>query len=68
MLKFLYPFISGIIYTFNVEMDKNLAKDARAKGVQCRSFNVIYKLIDDLKSVLTSKLPTSSEEVTIGIQ
>ncbi|XP_064411736.1 translation initiation factor IF-2, mitochondrial isoform X2 [Latimeria chalumnae] len=57
---------SGMVYGFNVNASKALEQMASKKGVQIKLHRVIYKLIDDLKEELSSKLPPSVEENIIG--
>ncbi|KAH8284145.1 hypothetical protein KR054_011235 [Drosophila jambulina] len=52
----------AIIYAFAVEVPQPKA----AKDVNVRSYNIIYRLIDDLKEQLSSKLPPVEVEEVIG--
>ncbi|KAL2086664.1 hypothetical protein ACEWY4_017723 [Coilia grayii] len=57
---------SGIIYGFNVGASKPVEQMATKKSVPVKLHKVIYKLIDDLKEELSSKLPPAIEENVIG--
>ncbi|XP_045069308.1 translation initiation factor IF-2, mitochondrial [Coregonus clupeaformis] len=57
---------SGIIYGFNVGVDKSIQQMATKKGIILKMHKVIYKLIDDLKDELSRKLPPSVKENVIG--
>uniref|UniRef100_A0A9J7X9F2 Translation initiation factor IF-2, mitochondrial n=1 Tax=Cyprinus carpio carpio TaxID=630221 RepID=A0A9J7X9F2_CYPCA len=57
---------SGTIYGFNVAANKSVQQMAAKKGIPLRLHRVIYKLIDDLKDELSSKLTPSTEENIIG--
>ncbi|XP_041959136.1 translation initiation factor IF-2, mitochondrial [Alosa sapidissima] len=57
---------SGIIYGFNVEANKPIQQMAAKKSVPVKLHKIIYKLIDDLKEELSSKLPPTIQENVIG--
>ncbi|XP_029632400.1 translation initiation factor IF-2, mitochondrial isoform X2 [Salmo trutta] len=57
---------SGTIYGFNVGVNKSVQQMATKKGIILKMHKVIYKLIDDLKDELSSKLPPSVKENVIG--
>ncbi|XP_059427684.1 translation initiation factor IF-2, mitochondrial isoform X2 [Carassius carassius] len=57
---------SGTIYGFNVAANKSIQQMAAKKGIPLRLHRVIYKLIDELKDELSSKLTPSTEENIIG--
>ncbi|KAH8232459.1 hypothetical protein KR032_007205 [Drosophila birchii] len=52
----------AIVYAFAVEVPQPKA----AKDVNVRSYNIIYRLIDDLKEQLSSKLPPVEVEEVLG--
>lgn len=54
----------GVIYAFNVDLPLNLK--SRAAKVPIKHHNVIYKLIDDIKEELNSRLPLKEEEDILG--
>ncbi|KAJ5514725.1 Translation elongation/initiation factor/Ribosomal beta-barrel [Penicillium fimorum] len=47
----------GKIVSFNQAIDPNIMRIAEAEGVEILDHNIIYKLIDDIKSILSEKLP-----------
>lgn len=63
------PFLlssSGSIYGFNVAASKSVQQLAAQRGIPLRLHNIIYKLIDELKEELSSKLPQLVSENIIG--
>ncbi|XP_018045855.1 PREDICTED: translation initiation factor IF-2, mitochondrial isoform X2 [Atta colombica] len=59
---------NAIIYPFNVGVmkNKNLQQEANEKKISIRPYNVIYKLIDDVKKEINSRLPPVDAEEVIG--
>lgn len=57
---------SGIIYGFNVDANKSIQQMAAKKDIPLRLHRVIYKLIDELKDDLGSKLSPTTEENIVG--
>ncbi|XP_063052548.1 translation initiation factor IF-2, mitochondrial isoform X2 [Engraulis encrasicolus] len=57
---------SGVIYGFNVGATKAVEQMAAKKAVPLKLHRVIYKLIDDLKEELSSKLPPTIQENVVG--
>uniref|UniRef100_UPI0037E8E446 translation initiation factor IF-2, mitochondrial n=1 Tax=Semicossyphus pulcher TaxID=241346 RepID=UPI0037E8E446 len=57
---------TGSIYGFNVGASKPIQQLAARRGVPLRLHNIIYKLIDELKEELSSKLPPLVSENVIG--
>ncbi|NWS15844.1 IF2M factor, partial [Pachyramphus minor] len=57
---------NGVIYGFSVKANDSIKKLADKKGIKIKLHNIIYKLIDDLKEELNSKLPPAVVETTIG--
>lgn len=47
----------AIIYAFNVSVEKKLAEEAAAREVDIRPHNVIYRLLEDVKDLMSAKLP-----------
>nr|XP_023020431.1 translation initiation factor IF-2, mitochondrial isoform X1 [Leptinotarsa decemlineata] len=54
----------GIIYAFNVELPPQLRE--AAENVSLKHHNIIYKLIDDIKEEINSRLPQKQEEEILG--
>ncbi|XP_018575575.1 translation initiation factor IF-2, mitochondrial [Anoplophora glabripennis] len=57
---------NAIIYAFNVDVPPNLKKTAEELNVVIKHFNVIYKLIDDIKEEINVTLPPKDVEETLG--
>ncbi|XP_002733366.2 translation initiation factor IF-2, mitochondrial-like [Saccoglossus kowalevskii] len=57
---------NGIVYGFNVTVHPEAQILARKEGVTIKLHKVIYKLLDDLKDDLSSKLPLKEEYEVIG--
>ncbi|XP_018360625.1 PREDICTED: translation initiation factor IF-2, mitochondrial isoform X2 [Trachymyrmex cornetzi] len=57
---------NAIIYPFNIGVMKNLQQEANEKKISIRPYNVIYKLIDDVKKEINSRLPPIDTEEVIG--
>uniref|UniRef100_A0A8C2XPA4 Translation initiation factor IF-2, mitochondrial n=1 Tax=Cyclopterus lumpus TaxID=8103 RepID=A0A8C2XPA4_CYCLU len=57
---------TGSIYGFNVAASKSVQQLAAKRGVSLRLHSVIYKLIDELKDELSSRLPPLHSENVVG--
>lgn len=57
---------NAIIYAFNVDVPPNLKKSIEESNVVIKHFNVIYKLIDDIKEEINSRLPVKETEEILG--
>ena len=55
-----------ILLGFHVEVDARAREIAEAEEVKIRLYDIIYKLIDDVKLALTGMLEPEYEEVVIG--
>ncbi|GAQ44433.1 hypothetical protein AtubIFM54640_011153 [Aspergillus tubingensis] len=56
---------NGHIITFNMPVDPVISRMAEKRGVNIMNHNVIYKLIDDVKSILSEHLaPNVTQRVT----
>ncbi|KAE8352461.1 hypothetical protein BDV28DRAFT_135121 [Aspergillus coremiiformis] len=49
----------GHIISFNMPIDPAMSRMAEIRGVNIMDHNIIYKLIDDVKAVLSEQLPPS---------
>jgi len=58
--------IDGTVYGFNVTVSKDIEKLSKRLEVPLKNYNVIYKLMDDVKDELCSRLPELPEETFIG--
>lgn len=56
----------AIIYCFNVEIPDKVEELAKSHKILVRSHNVIYKLVDDLKKEISSRLPLRDVEEVLG--
>lgn len=55
----------GRIISFNMPIEPNMARQAELESVKIMDHNIIYKLIDDVKDVLSEHLaPTVTQRVT----
>ena len=55
----------AIIYGFNVKAIKTVEEEATTKGIPLRLYNIVYKLIDNVKAEINSLLPeVNIEEIT----
>ncbi|KFO04848.1 hypothetical protein N312_09615, partial [Balearica regulorum gibbericeps] len=57
---------NGVVFGFSVKANESIKQLAAKKGVKIKLHNIIYKLIEDLKDELNSRLPPSVVENTIG--
>ncbi|KAG0336458.1 hypothetical protein BG000_006562 [Podila horticola] len=57
---------NAMVLGFNVKADKKLMQAARQLGVGLKSYNVIYKLLDDVKVEMATLLPKDIEIQVVG--
>lgn len=57
---------NAIIYAFNVDLPPSLKNTVEESNVVVKHFNVIYKLIDDIKEEITARLPPKEIEEILG--
>jgi translation initiation factor IF-2 len=57
---------SGIIIAFNVRVDAKVREMAEKESIDVRSYNIIYRVIEDVQKALEGMLEPELEEVTIG--
>ncbi|XP_072713649.1 translation initiation factor IF-2, mitochondrial isoform X2 [Ciconia boyciana] len=57
---------NGVVFGFSVKANESIKQLAAKKGIKIKLHNIIYKLIEDLKDELNSRLPPSVVEDTIG--
>lgn len=56
----------SIIVGFNVKGDAKADAEAQEKGVEIRTYTVIYHLMDDIKKALEGKLSPVYKEISLG--
>ncbi|MFH0947364.1 MAG: translation initiation factor IF-2 [Planctomycetota bacterium] len=56
----------GIVIGFNVIADEKARSLADSKGVEIRSYQVIYQLIDDVKAAMEGVLSPIKTEIVVG--
>ncbi|XP_072163977.1 translation initiation factor IF-2, mitochondrial-like [Diadema setosum] len=56
----------GAVVGFNVGASKEAAELAKSKGIPLKLHDVIYRLVDDLREDLNSRLPMLDQEVVLG--
>lgn len=57
----------GVIFGFNVRTDKSAKELTQKNNIEVRYYNIIYELIDDIKSMLTDLLVPEQREEIIGM-
>ncbi|NXS61813.1 IF2M factor, partial [Brachypteracias leptosomus] len=57
---------NGVVFGFSVKANESIKQLAAKKGIKIKLHNIIYKLIEDLKDELNSRLPPALVENTIG--
>ncbi|XP_068009401.1 translation initiation factor IF-2, mitochondrial [Melanerpes formicivorus] len=57
---------NGVVFGFSVKANESIKKMAAKKGIKIKLHTIIYKLIEDLKDELNSRLPPSVVEKTVG--
>jgi translation initiation factor IF-2 len=58
---------NAVVFGFNVRADNAAKRLVEAEGVDLRYYNVIYDLIDDVKSALSGMLAPELREEIVGI-
>ena len=56
----------AVIIGFNVRPTSQISDNAKQKGIEIRLYNVIYKLIEDIKAALKGLLDPVYEEKVVG--
>ncbi|MDD5040277.1 MAG: translation initiation factor IF-2 [Patescibacteria group bacterium] len=57
---------STLLYGFNAPVDAHAADLARDKGVEIKTYSVIYDLIDNVESEVKKRQPVTTEIVELG--
>jgi translation initiation factor IF-2 len=57
---------NAVVIGFNARADSNAKKLAEANGIEIRYYNIIYEVIDDIKSALSGMLSPEKREIITG--
>lgn len=56
----------AVIFGFNVRPDAKARKSAETLGIDIRTYNIIYELLDDIESLLVGRLAPDEVEQILG--
>jgi translation initiation factor IF-2 len=56
----------GLILGFNVRPDSGAQNLAKQRGIEIKTYSIIYELVDDIKKALSGLLEPEYKEVTLG--
>ena len=56
----------AVIIGFNVRPEGKARRSAEEKGIEVRTYSIIYELLDEIEQMLVGKLAPDSEEVVLG--
>ncbi|OGC15981.1 hypothetical protein A3J90_05895 [candidate division WOR-1 bacterium RIFOXYC2_FULL_37_10] len=56
----------AFVIAFNVEVAPRAREISEAEGIEIKKYNIIYKLLDDVKSAMEGLLKPEYEEVKVG--
>ncbi|KAM3958857.1 mitochondrial translation initiation factor 2 [Aphomia sociella] len=56
----------AVVYAFNVDCPPPLVVDAKKKNIPVKKYNIIYKLVDDVKEEISVRIPKRQEEEIVG--
>jgi translation initiation factor IF-2 len=56
----------GVVVGFNVRPDSNATRLGKERGVEIKSYSIIYELVDDLKKSLSGLLAPTITEKSMG--
>ena len=57
----------SLIIGFNVRPDSQARNMAQSKGIDVRTYNIIYELLDDISEAVLGQMTIKTEEVIIGM-
>ena len=57
----------SIIVGFNVRPDRQARNMAQSKGIDIRTYKIIYELLDDIKEAVMGQMTVKTEEAVIGM-
>jgi len=55
-----------LVVGFNVGLLPRIAEEASERGIEIRLYDVIYKIIDDVKEITQTMIPSEEEEMITG--
>lgn len=58
---------NAIVYGFNARPDASARKEAKATGIDIRTFSIIYEFLDDVESLLVGELAPEEIEQFLGV-
>ncbi len=56
----------AVIIGFNVRPDSNARREGEAKGIEIRTYRVIYELLDEIEQMLVGRLAPDEVEAVLG--
>ena len=57
----------AVIVGFNVRAESKAAREAQQRGIEVRSYSVIYELLDDVEQLLVGQLAPERHEDILGV-
>jgi len=57
----------AVIVGFNVRAESKAAREAQQRGIEFRSYSVIYELLDDVEQLLVGRLAPERHEDILGV-
>jgi translation initiation factor IF-2 len=57
----------AVIIGFNVRPDGNARREAEAKGIEIRTYRVIYELLEEIEQLLVGRLAPEEVEAVLGV-
>ena len=57
----------AVIVGFNVRAESKASREARQRGIEFRSYSVIYELLDDVEQLLVGRLAPERHEDILGV-
>lgn len=56
----------GMVIGFNVRPDGNASQEAKSRGIEVRTYSIVYELIDDMKKAMSGMLTPDVVEKVLG--
>ncbi len=57
----------AVIVGFNVRAESKASREARQRGIEFRSYSIIYELLDDVEQLLVGRLAPERHEDILGV-